>query len=371
MPSLRVSLGYEVEVRGRTKDVEKRAFDGAVAQAELADDLGYEAVWFVEHHFTRGFSHSSAPDLILAAISQRTRRLRLGLGVVLLPFQSPVRTAERVATLDVLSGGRVEFGTGRGASPLEYQAFDRPFERSRRIWEESLDAVLRIWAAEGGPVTIDTPYFTVPGVSVHPRPAQDPHPPVWVASTSRDGYRAAARRGYHLLGMTMLKGVDDVAEDIAEYRRTLAEHGFDPDTRRVALMVPWHVAPTRDEAVATAADAVLWYIRRQVNLVTPPDYYDARHATHRVLGQLAAGMPAEAALETLRDHRMVVIDDVEGSRRAVDRIRAAGATDLILQAQVGGLDHEHVCDTIKLFHREVEPGRAWRGQGTQEGPASG
>ncbi|ASU83013.1 LLM class flavin-dependent oxidoreductase [Nocardiopsis gilva YIM 90087] len=355
MPSLRVSLGYEVEVRGRTRDVEKRAFDAVVAQAELADELGYEAVWMVEHHFTRGFSHSSAPDLTLAAISQRTRRLRLGLGVVLLPFQSPVRTAERVATLDVLSGGRVEFGTGRGASPVEYQAFDRPFEQSRRIWEDSLDAVLEIWGADGAPVTIANPYFAVPGVSVHPRPLQDPHPPVWAASTSLDGYRAAARRGYHLLGMTMLKGLDDVAEDIAAYKATLAEHGFDPATRRVALMIPWHVAPTRDEAIATSADAVLWYIRRQVNLVTPPDYYDARHATHRVLGQLAAGMPPEEALQTLRDHHMVVIDDVAGSRRAVERVRAAGATDLILQAQVGGLGHEHVCNAIKLFRQEVAP----------------
>lgn len=355
MASLRISLGYEVEVRGRTRDVERRAFENTLAQAELADELGYEAAWLVEHHFTRGFSHSSAPDLVLAAVSQRTRNLRLGLGVVLLPFQPPVRTAERVATLDVLSGGRVEFGTGRGASPLEYQAFQRPFEQSRRIWEESLDAVLEIWRADGDPVTLDSPYFQVPGVSVLPRPVQDPHPPVWVASTSLEGYLAAARRGHHLLGMTMLKGLDDVAEDIAAYRRRLAESGFDPDSRRVALMVPWHVAPTRDEALETAADAVLWYIRRQINLVTPPGYYDARHATHRVLGQLAAGMPPEEALDVLREHHMVVIDDAAGSREAVRRIAEAGATDLLLQAQVGGLAHEHVCNCLKLFRQEVAP----------------
>ncbi|WP_017623367.1 LLM class flavin-dependent oxidoreductase [Nocardiopsis chromatogenes] len=355
MASLRISLGYEVEVRGRTREVERRAFENTLAQAELADELGYEAAWLVEHHFTRGFSHSSAPDLVLAAISQRTRNLRLGLGVVLLPFQPPVRTAERVATLDVLSGGRVEFGTGRGASPLEYQAFQRPFEQSRRIWEESLDAVLEIWRADGEPVTLDSPYFQVPGVSVLPRPVQDPHPPVWVASTSLEGYLAAARRGHNLLGMTMLKGLDDVAEDIAAYRSRLAESGFDPDSRRVALMVPWHVAPTRDEALETAADAVLWYIRRQVNLVTPPGYYDARHATHRVLGQLAAGMPPEEALEVLREQHMVVIDDAAGSREALRRIADAGATDLLLQAQVGGLAHEHVCNCLKLFRQEVAP----------------
>ncbi|MFG1873816.1 LLM class flavin-dependent oxidoreductase [Sphaerisporangium sp. NPDC049003] len=353
MTSLRISLGYELEVRGRTREVERRTFENVIDQVVLGDRLGYDTAWFVEHHFTRGFSHSSAPDLVLAAISQRTERIHLGLGVVLLPFQSPIRTAERVATLDVLSNGRVEFGTGRGASPLEYQAFQRPFEQSRKIWEDCLEAVLAIWNADGEPITRSNEFFEIPDVAVYPRPTQVPHPPVWVASTSLEGYLAAAKHGYHLLGMTMLKGIDDVASDIARYKECLADHGFDPATRRIALMIPWHVAPTREEAIATAADPVLWYIRRQVNLVTPPDYYDARHATHKVLGQLAAGLPPDEAMATLREHLMVVVDDVEGSRKAVARIAEAGATDLILQAQVGGLAHDRVRDSIELFMGEV------------------
>jgi alkanesulfonate monooxygenase SsuD/methylene tetrahydromethanopterin reductase-like flavin-dependent oxidoreductase (luciferase family) len=174
-----------------------------------------------------------------------------------------------------------------------------------------------------------------------------------VASTSLEGYLAAAKQGYHLLGMTMLKGLDDVAEDIAKYKQCLADNGFDPESRRIALMIPWYVAPTKEEAVTTAADPVLWYLRRQVNLVAPPSYTDARHATHKVLGQAAVGMPPEEAMQVLRDHHMVVIDDVEGSRKAVAQIQAAGATDLILQAQVGGLAHEHVTDSMKLFMSEV------------------
>ncbi|MEV4243126.1 LLM class flavin-dependent oxidoreductase [Streptosporangium canum] len=353
MTSLRISLGYELEVRGRSREVEQQAFQNVIEQVTLGDRLGFDTAWFVEHHFTRGFSHSSAPDLVLAAISQRTERIHLGLGVVLLPFQSPIRTAERVATLDVLSGGRVEFGTGRGASPLEYQAFQKPFEKSRQIWEDSLEATLAIWKADGEPISRSNEFFEIPDVAVYPRPAQVPHPPVWVASTSLEGYLAAAKHGYNLLGMTMLKGIDDVAEDIAEYRRCLADNGFDPDSRRVALMIPWYVAETREQAFEVAADPVLWYIRRQVNLVTPPGYYDARHATHKVLGQLAAGMPPEEAMATLREHHMVVVDDVEGSRKAAARIAEAGATDLILQAQVGGLAHEQVCASMRLFMAEV------------------
>jgi natural product biosynthesis luciferase-like monooxygenase protein len=353
MTSLRISLGYELEVRGRSRDIERQTFENVMDQVVLADEIGFDTAWFVEHHFTRGFSHSSAPDLVLAGISQRTKRIHLGLGVVLLPFQSPIRTAERVATLDVISGGRVEFGTGRGASPLEYQAFQRPFEQSRELWEESLEAVLAIWNADGEPITRSSEYFEIPNVAVYPRPIQEPHPPVWVASTSVEGYLAAAKQGYHLLGMTMLKGLDDVAEDIAKYKQCLADNGFDPSTRRIALMIPWYVAPTKEEAVATAADPVLWYLRRQVNLVAPPSYTDARHATHKVLGQAAVGMPPDEAMQVLRDHHMVVIDDVEGSRKAVAAIQAAGATDLILQAQVGGLANEHVVNSMKLFMSEV------------------
>ena len=353
MGSLRVSMGYELEVRGRSRKVEQRAFESLIEQAVLADKLGYEAIWMVEHHFTRGFSHSSAPDLVLAAVSRVTERIRLGLGVVLLPFAHPVRTAERVATLDILSRGRVEFGTGRGASPLEYQAFQRPFEQSRQLWEDNLATVLEIFEADGEPVSAEHQYWSVPDVSVYPRPVQEPHPPVWVASTSLDGYLAAAQKGYNLLGMTMLKGLDAVAEDIAEYKKALANAGCDPDSRRIALMVPWHVAPTKDEAYETAADAILWYIRRQVNLVTPPDYYDARHASYAVLGQLAAGQSEEEAIETLRANHMIVCDDVEGSRDAYARFQEAGVTDLILQFQVGGLANEHVLSTIELFGKEV------------------
>jgi alkanesulfonate monooxygenase SsuD/methylene tetrahydromethanopterin reductase-like flavin-dependent oxidoreductase (luciferase family) len=136
--------------------------------------------------------------------------------------------------------------------------------------------------------------------------------------------------------------------------QTLADHGHDPAAARVAMLVPWHLAETRAEA-DQAADSVLWYIRRQVNLVAPPDYTDSRHATSRVLGQLAAGMSPERSMDALREHLMVVLDDVEGSRQAVQRIAEAGATDLLCQFQVGGLDHERVTRAMRLFAEKVAP----------------
>jgi alkanesulfonate monooxygenase SsuD/methylene tetrahydromethanopterin reductase-like flavin-dependent oxidoreductase (luciferase family) len=353
MTKVDVGLFYELEVRGRTPDVEQRAFDNVLGQIVAGDELGYTSAWFVEHHFTKGFSHSSAPDLLLAAIARLTQRIRLGLGVVLLPFQHPVRIAERVATLDVISRGRVEFGTGRGASPLEYQAFGKPFEQSRALWEDTLDAVLRLWTAGTEPVSLEHELWQVPEVVVFPRPVQLPHPPVWVASTSLEGFVAAAQQGYNLLCMPILKGIDGLAEDVAVYRQELAAHGFDPATRRVGMLIPWHVASTRDEAIEASADSILWYIRRQVNLVVPPDYTDARHATYRLFGQHAAGLPPEEAMQVLREQHMVVVDDVAGSRAALQRFADAGATDVLCQFQVGGLGHEVVMGAMKLFATEV------------------
>jgi alkanesulfonate monooxygenase SsuD/methylene tetrahydromethanopterin reductase-like flavin-dependent oxidoreductase (luciferase family) len=350
--ALRIGMLYEIEVRGRSQDKEREAFREVIEQVKLGEALGYDSAWFVEHHFTRGFSHCSGSDLMLAALSQVTERIRLGLGVVLLPFVHPVRVAERIATLEVLSDGRVEFGTGRGASPLEYQAFQRPFEQSREIWEDHVDAVLEIMEADGKEVTRKGTYYDIPGVSVLPRVVQKPHPPVWVASTSLDGFIAAGKRGYNLLCMPILKGIDDLSDDIAIYKKTLADHGHDPDRARVGMSIPWVVGRTREEA-DEAADAVLWYIRRQINLVAPPDFMDSRHATYRVLGQLAAGMSPEESMQTLREHLMVFLDDVAGSKQAWKRVQESGATDLLLQFRVGGLDHERVARSMKLFAEEV------------------
>jgi len=343
---------YEVAVRGRTSEIEHEMFHNVLKQIDLADSLGYDAAWFVEHHFTRGFSHSSAPDLMLAAAARTTKNIKLGLGVVLLPFLSPIRVAERVATLDIISNGRVLFGTGRGASPIEYQAFRRPFEQSRQIWEEHLDAVLEIFSADGAEVTREGTYYQIPGVSVLPRPIQKPYPEVWVASTSLDGFMAAAEHGYHLLCMPILKGLEGLAEDVAKYKAKLAERGFDPATRRVAMMVPWYVTQG-SEPMDDVVSAFMWYIRRQVNLVAPPDYRDARHATFKVFGQLAAGMSEEKALEELTRNRMIVLADVAGSKKALDEFFAAGATDLIGQFEVGGMTHERTVSAMELFAREV------------------
>src|SRR4029450_8225604 len=159
---------------------EWRCYHEALDQIVLADELGYDTVWEVEHHFLTEFAHSSAPEVFLAALSQRTKRIRLGHGVTLLPhrFNHPIRVAERVAALDILSNGRVESGTGP-SSQFEQAGFEIDTEQSRDMWQEALEIIPRMWTED--PFEDDGPFVSVPAASLIPQAPQRPHRPIWGA----------------------------------------------------------------------------------------------------------------------------------------------------------------------------------------------
>src|SRR5439155_16238538 len=149
--NMRFGLFYEHQMaRPWAEGAKEQLLRDALEQVELADRLGFDSVWEVEHHFLEEYSHSSAPEVFLAAASQRTKRMRLGHGIVQLPpnFNHPARVAERIATLDLISSGRVEFGTGESSSQMELAGFGVPRDEKRAQWEESLDVVVRMFVEE-------------------------------------------------------------------------------------------------------------------------------------------------------------------------------------------------------------------------------
>jgi len=181
---MKFDLLYELQMpKPHDASSEQRCVQQALEQIALADRLGFDTVWAVEHHFLTEFAHCSAPEVLLAAASQRTERIRLGHGVVLLPykFNHPIRVAERIATLDIVSNGRVEFGTGR-SSQFEQAGFDIDFQASRDMWQESLEMIPRMWTED--PFEHRGRFITVPPRSIVPKPVQRPHPPIWMAATS-------------------------------------------------------------------------------------------------------------------------------------------------------------------------------------------
>ncbi len=165
-------------------------------QVELADRLGIDYAWEVEHHFLEEYSHSSAPEVFLAAASQRTQRIRLGHGIVLMPpgYNQPARVAERIATLDLVSRGRVDWGTGESASRAELEGYGvNPAER-RAMWRETVEQVANMMVMEPYP-GFKGQYFSMPARNVVPKPVQKPHPPLWVACSNRETIHLAAQLG--------------------------------------------------------------------------------------------------------------------------------------------------------------------------------
>ena len=194
---MRFGLLYEHQLpRPWTGDSEHKLFKDALAQVELADRLGIDHIWEVEHHFLEEYAHSSAPEVFLAACAARTKNIRIGHGVVLAPpgYNHPARVAERIATLDLIADGRVDWGTGESASRVELEGFGIDPEQKKAMWAEAVEQTANMMAMSPYP-GFQGKYFSMPVRNVVPKPLQKPHPPIWVACSKRETIHAAARAG--------------------------------------------------------------------------------------------------------------------------------------------------------------------------------
>src|ERR1700736_5061280 len=190
---MRFGIFYEHQLpRPWSERSEADLLRDALEQVELADRVGLDCVWEVEHHFLEEYSHSSAPEVFLAAASQRTQRIRLGHGVIQMTTNHPARVAERVSTLDLVSHGRVELGLGEASSTTELHPFGRRFRDKREVWEDAVRALIPMFGPGGA--EYHGPYFDFPLRNVIPKPLQKPHPPLWVACSQRDTIEMAGRR---------------------------------------------------------------------------------------------------------------------------------------------------------------------------------
>ena len=196
---MKFGIFYELQLpKPWTADDEYTLLKDALDQIELADRLGYDYAWEVEHHFLEEYSHSSAPEVFLGAASQRTSSIRLGHGIVQLTTNHPARVAERVGTLDLVSDGRVELGIGEGSSVTELHPFDRRFRDKRAVWEDAMRCLMPMFWEEGWEYHGEC--FDFPLRNVVPKPRQQPHPPLWVACSQLETIEMAGRRGLGALG---------------------------------------------------------------------------------------------------------------------------------------------------------------------------
>lgn len=218
---MKFGIFYEHSVSRPWSDIsEWRAYHQALEQICLADELGFDQVWEVEHHFLEEYSHSSAPEVFLAAAAAQTKNIHIGQGIALcLPqINHPARIAERAAALDIISNGRLEFGTGRSATWTELGGFRVKPDDTKRMWDEVIRTIPQMWTQEH--FSHDGEFFTMPDRNVLPKPIQKPHPPMWVAVSSPETAIQAAERGMGLLGVS-IGTPDEYKERVAQYRQVI------------------------------------------------------------------------------------------------------------------------------------------------------
>ena len=236
---MKFGIFYEMQIPRPWSDrSEYQVLQDALGQIELADRLGFDYAWAVEHHFLEEYSHCSAPEVFLGAASQRTRRIRLGHGIIQLPTNHPIRVAERIATLDLISGGRVELGLGEGQGPVELHPFNRRVRDKREVWEEAVRALVPAftrssWEWHGQ-------YFDFAARNVVPKPFQKPHPPLWVACSNIQTIASAGRWGMGALGFQFVSPeaarawVHRYYTELTQHLDKLADYPVNPNIAMVS-----------------------------------------------------------------------------------------------------------------------------------------
>jgi alkanesulfonate monooxygenase SsuD/methylene tetrahydromethanopterin reductase-like flavin-dependent oxidoreductase (luciferase family) len=370
---MRFGIFYEHQLpRPWGPESEHKLLSDALEQIELADRCGIDYVWEVEHHFLEEYSHSSAPEVFLAAASQRTRRIRLGHGIVQAPsaVNHPARIAERVATLDLVSDGRVDFGTGEASSAAELGGFGVPREAKRAMWAETLDAVTRM-LTEQPFAGYDGEFLTMPPRYVLPRPLQKPHPPLWVACSRRETIQLAARSGVGALSFSFVEP-QDAAHWVAEYYGLIdseecVPRGFAVNPN-VAVVLPMMLHPDEETAIGRGIDGAHFFgyslghfYGGGAHRVGDSNLWQsfgtdraqegfAREIVHASAQPLAVRL-LEAGMGSLRG----AIGTPAQVADLIARYEAAGVDQVMFVMQAGNNRHDHICESIELFAREVMP----------------
>ncbi len=370
---MKFGIFYEHQLpRPWTEDSERQLIQDALDQVELADRLGIEYCWEVEHHFLEEYSHSSAPEVFLAAASQRTKDIRLGHGIIQTApsYNHPARTAERVAMLDLVSNGRVDFGSGESSSEAELGGFGiDPFHK-RDQWREGLEVAVRCLTET--PFTgHEGQFVTVPPRNVVPKPVQKPHPPLWVACSRRDTIMLAAELGIGALTFAFIDP-EEAQHWVHDYHQRLADKGV-PIGRavnaQVACVTTMMCAPDETDAIAMGLEG--------------GNFFGYSLAHHYIFGehvpgetnvweeflarrdQMGYSPEAALAIEAETLGAKVVAGESEGIRGAIGtpeqirqflrRYEEAGVDQVIFIMQAGKNRHEDIMSSLELFGREVLP----------------
>jgi len=336
---------------------ETRLFNEALEQVELADRLGIDYVWVQEHHFLEEYCHSSAPEIFLAACTQRTKNIRLGHGIVVMSprFNHPARIAERLATLDILSSGRVEWGTGESGSRMELEGFGVDFVDKRPMWAEALQETAKMMCMNPYP-GFQGKYFSMPHRNVVPKPIQKPHPPIWAACSNRDSLKLSAQLGLGALNFAFVNPeeakfwVDEYYETFKKECNPLGQ-AVNPN---VAMLTGFMCHQDHETALLRGYDGAQFFAFGLGHF-----WRDGIHIPGRTdLWEEFKKRPESVDQKIERERKKAGMRGIGNPKQLIENFRAledAGVDQLILLQQCGAYKHEHICESMELFAAEVLP----------------
>ena len=328
---------------------EEQYYKDFFEEVTYAEDLGFDSVWIGEHHFGRYIC--PAPQIVAAAIAQRTRKMRIGTAVVLLPHHDPIRLAEDYALVDLLSGGRLDFGVGRGFIKAIYDGFNQSMGESRERFDEALEIIERAWTQET--FSYEGKFRTVSNVTILPRPVQKPAPPIYMAAAvSPESFVAAGKKGHSLLLAPFAQPLSTLKENVQLYRQTLIQAGHSP--QNVEIVAGYHsfVDETPEQARRKWEAHYMRYMRFVGTLFPPPEELSGeQYETWRRVGEFFKQVTFEQMYPT-----QVLCGD---PAQCVDRIallqEELGMTHFWVYMDLGGLDQRELLRSIERFATRVMP----------------
>jgi alkanesulfonate monooxygenase SsuD/methylene tetrahydromethanopterin reductase-like flavin-dependent oxidoreductase (luciferase family) len=336
---------------------EAKLFKEALEQVELADRLGIDHVWVQEHHFLEEYCHSSAPEVFLAACSQRTKNIRLGHGIIVMSpkFNHPARIAERLATLDIVSNGRVEWGTGESGSRMELEGFGVDFVDKRPIWAEAVEETAKMMCMNPYP-GFHGKYFSMPHRNIVPKPLQKPHPPLWTACSNRDGLQLAAHLGMGALTFAFVNA-EEAKFWVDEYYETF-KRNCDPIGQavnpNVAMLSGFMCHNDKDIAIQRGYEGAQFFAYGLGHY-----WRDGIHVPGRTkMWSDFKSKPASEIDKMERERKKAGMRGIGTPKQLIENFRAleeVGVDQLILLHQSGNYRHEHICESMELFANEVLP----------------
>ena len=339
---------------------ELKLYQDALDQVELADNLGIDFVWEVEHHFLEEYAHSSAPEVFLAACSQRTKNIRLGHGIKLMPpnYNHPARVAEEIASLDLVSNGRVEFGTGESSSLAELGGFKIPVEEKRNQWLEAVEQTCNMMTMEPYP-GYEGKYFSMPCRNVLPKPTQKPHPPLWVACSNRETIKLAARLGMGALTFAFVDP-EEAKHWVDDYYRILKEecipigHTINPN---IAMVTSFGCHKNHDEAVKRMKEGFQFFSyglgHHYIFGINKPGRTNIWKEFQK--NKIKTQGRSTIELKISPDTEAPGIGTPEELSAYLKKFEKTGVDQVTFIQQGGRNKHEHICEALELFASDVMP----------------